>query len=73
MCQGYPIHHLEYELVKGKCSITDANAINPNVLVGCLMAVDGKCLNCANGFVRKAELCLKGVKECMEYNKDGTC
>ena len=73
MLQRYLHNNEEYELVNGKCSVIDVNAINPVVLMGCLKEVDGKCGNCANGFIRKNGKCEKGVKECLEYDKNGKC
>ena len=43
------------------------------VLVGCLVESSGKCLNCANGYIKKGGKCEVGIKECAEYTKDGSC
>ena len=49
-------------MIDSKCSVIDNSALNPVVLVGCLKASAGECLNCANGFVRKAGKCEVGIK-----------
>ena len=51
----------------------EISAKSADVLLGCLQTSAGECINCANGFVRKGGRCEKGVRECVEYGKDGKC
>lgn len=73
MFQGYFLSYVEYELINSKCSILDEKSLNPAQLVGCLQQSEGRCLNCANGFRRIQDKCVEGIKECLEYNEDGSC
>lgn len=71
--KGNYLIYSEYQKIDGKCSVLDDSALNPVVLVGCLSESNGECLNCANGYVKKAGKCKIGIKECAEYAKDGSC
>ena len=73
MRQRYIYTYADYELVNGQCSLIDSTSQSSSHLIGCLLASNGQCINCANGYRRIDGVCVIGTKECVEYEEDGSC